>query len=314
MVVIEVFQPIPPQVPVMPPVKFTVMGHMDDPVYQQCVEAAEFVNAEHADEFCVSVRKMLGCEYETEQKSLVDRKLLPNTTARVVAVNSTENTAITGEDFVQLVLQSTEFKLFKLPDEDERSYRSLARANNSVFLRSTGCMYCWMVVKIGDMVEGRIVLQLYSNVAPRTCQNFLHLCRGDLPDAKTEEFGAVKLHYKGSSFYRTVPGGWVQGGDVTAKGGNGGWSAFGRSFPDESFAVKHNTAGIIGMVNDGEHTSSSSFYITQQPSSWMDGRYVAFGRVVEGMHVVNAIAAVPTKHNQSPTKPITISDCGEIPL
>lgn len=107
----------------------------------------------------------------------------------------------------------------------------------------------------------------------------------------------------------------MQGGDITKPfTGNGGFSCYGRYFPDESFHVAHDAPGILGMVNDGEHTNSSSFYITMKKNGWMDQRYVAFGRVMEGLSVVQAIHDADVRHNQSPKSPITISECGQIEL
>ena len=66
------------------------------------------------------------------------------------------------------------------------------------------------------------------------------------------------------------------------------------------------------MANDGEHTNSSSFYITCGKSGWMNKRYVAFGRVVEGLKVLRALKELKTKHNQSPVDDVVIADCGEV--
>lgn len=291
---------------------FTVVGYMEDAQFQQCSEAADYLNTAHPDGYKVTARKLLGFEFEELRSKLVEQKKIEDPSARVIVVNETAGTAESAGAFLGRIVVDTEFKLFPSDDSDPNGYAALARKNHALYLKSTGAMFAWMIVKIGDMVQGRIVFQLYSNLVPRTCQNFLHLCRGDLPDAKGEDGAPVKLHYKNTTFYRAVKNGWIQGGDVSGLGGNGGHSAYGRFFPDESFAVKHNDVGILGMANDGEHTNSSSFYITLQKSEWMDSRYVAFGRVVEGLSIVNAIASVPTRHNQSFKEVVTISDCGEV--
>lgn len=66
------------------------------------------------------------------------------------------------------------------------------------------------------------------------------------------------------------------------------------------------------MCNDGAHTNGSAFYITRNKMKWMDKTYVAFGRVIDGMHVIDAIHGVPCLHNQAPKETIRIVDCGII--
>lgn len=292
--------------------QYTIMGYMEDAQYQQCSEAAEYLNATHPTLYKAVAKRLLGFEFEEVRAKLLEQKKILDPNVRVIVVDETIGRAESASEFLSRITKETEFKLFECEDSDPNSYSALARKNHALYLKSTGAMFAWMTVSIGDMLQGRIVFQLFSNLVPRTCQNFLHLCRGDLPDAVGEDGAPIRLHYKDTTFYRAVKNGWIQGGDVSGKGGNGGYSAYGRYFPDESFAVKHNDVGILGMVNDGEHTNASSFYITLQKSEWMDTRYVAFGRVVEGLSIVNAIAAVETKHNQSFKVPVTISDCGEI--
>ena len=65
--------------------------------------------------------------------------------------------------------------------------------------------------------------------------------------------------------------------DTLSGKGNASESIYGGLFEDESFAVKHNKRGIVGMANNGRHTNGSQFYITLQPAPFMDKKYVAFG-------------------------------------
>jgi len=234
-------------------------------------------------------------------------------TMRVVVADLDANTTMDGEKFIDHIVRETRFRTFDVPDNDPASYASLAKAGLSQFLSSKQSAFVWMSVKRDGQLLGRIVFQLFTNICPKTCENFIHLCRGDLPDVITEKGEKIKLHYKGSSFFRVVRNGWIQAGDISgAKNGTGGWSVFGRHFPDESFAVQHDAKGMLGMANDGEHTNSSSFYITAGKSSWMNRRYVAFGRVVEGLTIVQLIHGTPTRHNQTPQQSIVIDDCGAV--
>ena len=123
--------------------------------------------------------------------------------------------------------------------------------------------------------------------------------------------------YKGSIIHRIVPKGWIQGGNILASKGSGQFGTGGRSsfaeaeFPDESFAIKHDARGIIGMANNGPHTNQSQFYITLEAKSYMDKKYVAFGRVIRGSKVLDEIELKPT-FTERPVKTISIVACGQI--
>ncbi|KAG7239221.1 hypothetical protein INR49_029974, partial [Caranx melampygus] len=77
--------------------------------------------------------------------------------------------------------------------------------------------------------------------------------------------------------------------------GDGGESIYGPTFEDESFAISHSKRGILGMANKGPHSNASQFYITLQPTPWMDRTYVAFGlQVVEGVDVLKRLEEATT--------------------
>jgi peptidylprolyl isomerase len=329
------------------PIIVRVLGIQHNPIFQQCVEAANHMEKENGKQNWVAdIVRNFEYRFDRERAQLViqsqnnnnsqqeDEKITDHNDVIVTLNGSNEvdtnlsfnNRIFSGESFVNFVSRRSDFRLFSVPDADPQSYVSLARLHHRRFLKSTGCHFSWMLIKQGDVPLGRITFQLFSNKAPRTCQNFLYLCRGDLPDVEAEittnidgqepstKKQKIQLTYKNSRIFRVVgPNGWIQGGDIVdPKRGNGGFSVYGRHFPDETFEIEHNDEGIVGMSNDGEHTNASSFYITLGPAAWMNKRYVAFGRVVEGLKVLRALKLVQTKHNQSPVQDITIADCGEI--
>uniref|UniRef100_A0A3B3UYE1 Peptidyl-prolyl cis-trans isomerase n=1 Tax=Poecilia latipinna TaxID=48699 RepID=A0A3B3UYE1_9TELE len=153
-------------------------------------------------------------------------------------------------------------------------------------------------------------LDLFSDVCPKTSENFEALCTGERGLSES----GLPLHYKGSLFHRIVPNGWVQGGDISPNSrGDGGESIYGPTFEDESFAISHSKRGTLGMANKGPHTNGSQFYITLQPAPWMDKTYVAFGRVIEGVEVLKKLEESKTS-NERPKYECRVSACGVLPM
>jgi len=161
-------------------------------------------------------------------------------------------------------------------------------------------------MSVGGDYVGRVVIELYANVAPRTCENFRQLCTGE-----GGEKDGVKLSYKGSIFHRIINRFMIQGGDFTNFNGTGGASIYGEKFEDENFLLKHENPGQLSMANSGPNTNGSQFFISTVACPHLDGKHVVFGIVKKGYGIITDIEALETD-SDAPVQEVKVIDCGEI--
>ncbi len=164
----------------------------------------------------------------------------------------------------------------------------------------------FMDISIGGQAIGRIKMELFSHLTPKTAENFRQLCTGEFKRS------GLPIGFKSAPFHRIIKDFMIQGGDLVKGDGTGSLSIYGEAFADENFEAKHTQPGILSMANSGPHTNGCQFFITCAPCEFLDGKHVVFGRVVEGMSVVRKMELVPTAGQNKPRLPVVITECGQM--
>ena len=178
---------------------------------------------------------------------------------------------------------------------------------------------------------GRIVIELADDIVPKTVENFTKLCTGEAESGYT---------YKGNKILQIIPNHVIQTGDVTnsktGRDGHGATERCGvvstvivlltlcccvvshrcfwffcrcRYFDDENFILGHPERGIVSMNNSGVNRNNSQFFITLGPAPHLDGRRVSFGRVVEGLELLDTLEGMFTL-DFKPVDEVVIADSG----
>lgn len=141
-------------------------------------------------------------------------------------------------------------------------------------------------VAVLETNQGVIEIKLFTDVAPKACENFTGLIK--------------QGYYDGIIFHRVIKEFMIQGGDPTGTG-RGGESIWGAPFEDEvALAVKFNKAGLIAMANAGPNTNGSQFFITTASTPWLNMKHTIFGEVILGYEAVEKIENAPTGANDKP--------------
>jgi peptidyl-prolyl cis-trans isomerase B (cyclophilin B) len=122
-----------------------------------------------------------------------------------------------------------------------------------------------------DTSRGSITIELYPDKAPLTVANFVNL--------------AQRGFYDGLNFHRVIPDFMIQGGCPEGSGRGGP----GYRFEDETTNGVRHERGVLSMANAGPSTNGSQFFITHVPTPWLDGKHTVFGKVTEGLDVVDAV-------------------------
>jgi peptidyl-prolyl cis-trans isomerase A (cyclophilin A) len=152
--------------------------------------------------------------------------------------------------------------------------------------------------------QGRVVIRLFPDHAPKTVRNFVELAEGgrQWTDPSTGRETTSKL-YDGTIFHRVIPDFMIQGGDPLGSGRGGP----GYKFADEIHPDLHfDRPYLLAMANAGPGTNGSQFFITVGPTPWLNGKHTIFGEVIEGADVADRISRVKTGSQDRPAEDVTI--------
>ena len=141
-----------------------------------------------------------------------------------------------------------------------------------------------------ETTEGDLTVELFEDKAPQTTKNFADL--------------AGKGFYDGLIFHRVIDGFMIQGGCPKGTGTGGpGYKIRDEFHPD----LRHDSKGILSMANAGPDSGGSQFFITLAATPWLDNKHAVFGRVMEGMDVIEKIAKVKTGMGDRPVSDVKMN-------
>ncbi|AGH46648.1 peptidylprolyl isomerase [Paraglaciecola psychrophila] len=167
----------------------------------------------------------------------------------------------------QAIKQADQFILQKNIDKTNQDWKT-SLPKPTTFTFSQDKAYLWHL----KTSKGDILIEFMPNVAPTHVSSTIYLT----------SLG----YYDNTIFHRIIPGFMAQGGDPTGTGkGNPGYQYAGE-FSDE---LKHTQGGLLSMANSGPNTDGSQFFLTFTASPWLDGKHTIFGKVVQGMDVLESL-------------------------
>ena len=153
------------------------------------------------------------------------------------------------------------------------------------------------VVAVFETNMGRFEADLFAKECPETVWNFVNLAEGRQDTSRKKNF------YDGLRFHRIIDGFMIQGGCPYGSGTGGP----GYKFKDEfDPGLRHDGPGVLSMANAGPGTNGSQFFITLAATPHLDDRHSVFGKVTQGLDVVQKIGKVKTDRQDKPAEPVIL--------
>ena len=176
---------------------------------------------------------------------------------------------------------------------DQRNVANMETKKEEVLSPTPGNVVAVMKTNFGD-----IKLELYANDAPKTVENFVRLSESKF--------------YNDTRFHRVIKDFMIQGGDGFTKDESlkDRWGTGNPGYVFEDEINDHKLVrGVLAMANAGPNTNGSQFFIvTAESTPWLDGKHTVFGRVIDGMNVVDKIENLPTGENDVPLKDAIVEE------
>jgi len=177
----------------------------------------------------------------------------------------------------------------------------------AIILTASSCKEEYPDAKDGIYAEiqttkGTLFAELYYEATPATVANFVALAEGTHPEVADSL--KDKPFYDGLIFHRVIDGFMIQGGDYTGTGSGDLGYVFDQEIVD---SLKHDAKGVLSMANAGPNTNGSQFFIMHEPNPNLDGGYNVFGKVIEGLAVIDSIATVETAAADRPVDSVVMN-------
>jgi peptidyl-prolyl cis-trans isomerase B (cyclophilin B) len=185
---------------------------------------------------------------------------------------------------------------FKKNKEKKNNIKLMNNITNNIINIKEKTDKVYLEIEENGKIIGKIIINLFDKVVPKTAKNFRELCRSK--------------KYITAPFHRIIKDFMIQGGDFTNYDGTGGHSIYGNKFDDENFKLNHNKKYLLSMANSGVNTNGSQFFITTSVCPHLDGKHVVFGEVIDGFDLVDYLNETKTNNDDKPRNMIIISDCG----
>lgn len=285
--------------------KVTVAGMINDPMFHKSVTIARQLESLHPEQVQVECLQFFESQWSQFLKKT-------SNDLKGVFYNHKDSSALiylNGKDYIGDADQFTQWALynFQYMDQDGLNvYNKMAAQTYTEAINNSNTRrYATMNISHSG-VSGDVVFELFSDIAPSTCENFIGLCQGFKRSSDGEQIG-----YEGTEVHRIVPGMYLQAGRI--RSGETNTSLHGGEFSDESFHVKHTEIGLLGMCKRSglKHSNESQFYITTgAPLTFLDNENVVFGRVISGMHFIESIEKLDTVNEKSANGPVKIGASG----
>ena len=285
--------------------KITVAGKISDPAFHKCVAAVKYLqeqNPETVTGECLHFFETQWEEYIKRTANKLKGVFYQHSGSHLILINDCEYVG-NAEQFATYILH----KFAYMDNSMSIVYERLASNSYKKMINTSKTRkYAKLQLTHQGMVS-TVYFELFNDIAPRTCANFLQLCEGF-----TRSDGE-RLEYGGQNVHRIVKGMFIQMGKITpSKNPELGTSIYGQNFEDESFQMKHDEIGMLGMSkkNGLAHTNEAQFYVSMgAPLTFLDNKNVIFGRVIMGMRALKLIEKLECT-NEKPNETIKITQCG----